>query len=76
MTKLLEKAIERARELSDEEQDALALAILTIADDPAIDEPLDEETRAAIRVGLGEAKRGEFASDEEVQELLHRPWTR
>ena len=72
MTKLLEKAIERARELPDEDQDALALAMLTMVEDPAVHEPLDDETRAAIRKGLEEAERGEFASEEEVAALWRR----
>ncbi|CAN5137253.1 hypothetical protein BH10PSE9_BH10PSE9_20670 [soil metagenome] len=70
MTKLLEKAIERARGLSDEEQDALALAMLTIAEEPA--EPLDDDTRAAIRRGVEEARRGQFASEAEVAALWRR----
>ena len=72
MTKLLEKAIERARELSDEEQDALALAMLTIAEEPGLQEPLDEETRAALQRGLEEVRRGAIASDEEVAALWRR----
>jgi len=72
MTKLLEKAIERARELPDEDQDALALAMLTMVEDPVVHEPLDDETRAAIRKGLEEAERGEFASEEEVAALWRR----
>jgi hypothetical protein len=70
MTKLLEKAIERARALSDEEQDALALAMLTISEEPV--EPLDDETRAAVRKGLEEARRGQFASEAEVAALWRR----
>ena len=66
MTKLLEKAIERARALTDEDQDALAVAMLTIAEDATLHEPLDDETRAAIRRGVEEARRGKLASEEEV----------
>jgi len=72
MTKLLEKAIERARELSEDEQDSLALAILAIAEDPSAHQPLDDETRAAIRRGLKEAERGDFATEEEVAALWRR----
>jgi len=72
MTKLLEKAIERARSLPDEDQDALAMAMLTIAEDSALVEPLDDETRAAIRRGLDEVRRGALASDEEVAALWRR----
>ncbi len=70
MTKLLEQAIAKVRTLPDEDQDALALAILSMAD--AAIEPLDEETRAAIREGLEQARRGEFVPDEEIEALWRR----
>ena len=66
MTKLLEKALEKVRALSDEEQDALAAFLLSMADSDASIVPLDERTRAAIREGLAQAERGEFVSDEEL----------
>lgn len=72
MTKLLEKAIERARGLPDDEQDAMALAMLTMADLPLVEHEMDEETRAAIREGLEQAARGEFASAEEVEAIRRR----
>jgi hypothetical protein len=72
MTKLLEQAIVKARALSDEEQDALALLILSVAGSDAAGVPLDRETEGAIREGLAQAERGEFASDEVVAELNKR----
>jgi predicted transcriptional regulator len=33
---------------------------------------LDDETRAAIREGLEQARRGEFAPEEEIQLLWQR----
>jgi predicted transcriptional regulator len=33
---------------------------------------LDEETLAAVREGLAEAERGEFASDAEIEALWKR----
>jgi predicted transcriptional regulator len=69
MTKLLEQAIAKARELSDEEQDALALTILAVAEGDAAAFPIDDETRAAILEGLGQAERGEFVPDEEIEAL-------
>jgi len=65
MTKLLEQAIAKVRTLPEQDQDALALAILT--DLNGIIEPLDDETRAAIREGLEQARRGEFVPDEEME---------
>jgi predicted transcriptional regulator len=72
MTKLLEQAIEKVRQLPDEEQDALALTIIALADDHAAYVPIDDETRAAILEGLAQAQRGESVPDEKVQELWKR----
>jgi hypothetical protein len=72
MTKLLEAAIEKVRELPPKDQDHVALALLTLAgeDTPLI--PLDEETSAAIRVGTEQGRRGEFVPDEVVAEFDKR----
>jgi predicted transcriptional regulator len=71
MTKLLEKAIARARRLPAEDQDTVAVAILTMAEETPIAD-LDDETRAAIREGLEQARRGEFASDAEIEAISKR----
>ncbi|MBM3529784.1 MAG: hypothetical protein FJX62_17000 [Alphaproteobacteria bacterium] len=72
MTKLLEQAIAKVRELPDEEQDILAIQLLTMAASGAPVAELDTETRAAIREGLEQARRGEFASDEDIAALWNR----
>jgi len=72
MTKLLEQAIAKVRQLPEEEQDALALALMSMADGDASAFPLDDETRAAIREGLEQARRGEFVPDEEIEALWRR----
>ena len=73
MTKLLEDAIAKARALPDDEQDEagemLLLLMMAKHDEPV---PLDDETRAAIREGLEQARRGEFASDEEMAAFFKR----
>ena len=66
MTKLLDRAIARVRELPAEDQDALATALLALAGDTTDVVQLDADTRAAVEEGLAQAKRGEFVSDEEV----------
>jgi len=71
MTKLLEKAIERVRELSAEDQDAVAVAVLSMAEETPV-VALDDETRTAIREGLEQARRGEFVPDEEIDALWKR----
>ena len=71
MTRLLEIAIEAARQLEPAEQDELARTIMEIvggADESVY--VLSEEERAAVEEGLAQAERGEFASDDEVAALL------
>jgi predicted transcriptional regulator len=72
MTKLLEKAIAQARSLPPEEQDTLAAVLLAMTDQETGAVPLDDDTRAAIREGLQQARRGEFASNAEVEALWKR----
>jgi predicted transcriptional regulator len=71
MTKLLENAIARIRELPAEDQDAVAVAMLSMAEETPV-AALDDETRAAIREGLEQARRGEFVPDEEIEALWRR----
>jgi predicted transcriptional regulator len=72
MTKLLERAIEKVRQLSLEDQDALASAILSITGEDVAVIHLDAETLAAVEEGLAQAKRGEFVVDEVVAEADKR----
>ncbi|MEF3365597.1 hypothetical protein V3H18_03520 [Methylocystis sp. 9N] len=72
MTKLLEKAIDKARALSEGEQDIVALLILDAIETGAHPAALDDVTIAALEDGLAEARRGEFASEEEVAALWKR----
>ncbi len=64
MTKLLEQAITTVRDLPEEDQEAIAAVMLSMA---GVDAPvvrLDQETRAAIREGVAQARRGEFVPDD------------
>ena len=70
VTKLLEKAIEKVRELPAEDQDTVAVAVLSMTEETPV--ALDDETRAAIREGLEQARRGEFVSDEQIDALWKR----
>jgi predicted transcriptional regulator len=67
MTKLLEKAIAKVREFPAEDQDAFAVALLSMAGEEGPIMHLDEETRAAVRDGLEQAKRGEFVPEAEME---------
>jgi predicted transcriptional regulator len=66
MTKLLEQAIARVRELPEDDQDALANALLFLTGESGPVIHLDEVTRAAVEEGLAQARRGDFVSDEDV----------
>ena len=66
MTKLLERAIEKVRELPAQDQDALASAILSITGEETAVVELDAETRSAVEEGLAQAERGEFVPDDVV----------
>jgi hypothetical protein len=68
MTKLLEQALEAARNLPPEAQDEIALIVLRLAgadDQPPV--PLTPEEQAAVAASKAAAARGEFATDEQVR---------
>ncbi|MGB9369737.1 MAG: hypothetical protein WCE79_27400 [Xanthobacteraceae bacterium] len=66
MTKALEQAIAKVRELPEADQDLAADFLFALAEKQSEPEKLDEETRAAILEGLAQAERGEFVSDDEM----------
>ncbi len=71
MTRLLEIAIEAARQLDPAEQDELARTIMEIVN--ATDEGvyvLSAEERAAVEVGRRQAARGEFATEDEIEAIF------
>lgn len=72
MTKLLEKAFAKARELPEDEQDSVAIMLLSMTNDDSQIEPIDDETRVAILEGLEQARRGEFVPDAEIEALWKR----
>jgi hypothetical protein len=73
MTKLLEQALEAARNLPSDVQDDIARVVLQLAgadDSPPV--PLTNDERAAIARSKEAAARGEFATDEQVR----RTWAK
>jgi predicted transcriptional regulator len=70
MTKLFERAIGKIRELSDADQDDAAELLLIVAARASVPEQLDDAMRAAVREGLAQARRSEFASDEEIAAIF------
>jgi hypothetical protein len=67
MTELLEFVIQSASRLPDERQDYLARELLGLLEGEQTPEPTDPAQVEAIRRGLAQIKRGEFASDEEIE---------
>ena len=72
MTKLLEQAIASVQSLPEAEQDEAAEVLLSLVSRFREPVRLDDETRAAIREGSEQARRGEFVSDDEMAEFFKR----
>lgn len=72
MTKLLEEALKKVRQLPDPLQDEAAELLLSIASKCAEPVPLDDTTRKAVREGKAQASHGEFVPDEEMAEFFKR----
>ena len=69
MTKLLEDAIEKVRMLPEDRQAYVAEVLEQIAAAGSDLFVVPDEHRAAVLEGLGQADRGEFATDEEMAAL-------
>ena len=72
MIKALETAIAKVRALPEDKQQLAAELLEELA---AVEVPyaLSDAESAAVREGLANADRGEFASDEDVENMLRRP---
>jgi len=69
----LEELFAKVRTLSRQRQELAVEALAEIADPAPYD--LSEEERGILEPALERAKRGEFASDEEVNEAINKPWS-
>jgi hypothetical protein len=72
MTKILEQAIAKIREMPEADQELAADFLFALAEKHSEPEKLDADTRAAILEGLAQAERGEFVSDEEMAEFFRQ----
>jgi len=72
MTKILEEAISQVRDLPEADQNEAAEMLFSVAAKHAEPVALDDETRAAIREGREQARRGEFVSDEDMAAFFKR----
>jgi hypothetical protein len=72
MTKLLDLAIAELRKLPPADQDETAEMLLWSIETRSGSLSLDSETIKAIDESLAQARRGEFASDAEIEALWKR----
>jgi hypothetical protein len=72
MTKLLEQALEAVRLLSPDDQDQIALAMLTLTGQQGEPEEVDPAHLSAVLDGLAQAKRRQFATASEVEAAFRR----
>ena len=72
MTKMLEEAIKKVRELPEAEQNEAAEILLSVAAKNTAAAVLDEETSAAVAEGLAQAERGDFVSDDDMAAFFKR----
>ena len=74
MTRLLEQAIAQVLELPEETQNLAADALLMVVDYVNDDAHyrLTNEQVAGVRHAMGQADRGEFATDAELKEIFGR----
>jgi hypothetical protein len=68
MTKLLDQALKVARDLPPDAQDEIARVVLQLANEDAVAPySLLPDEQAAIEISKAAARRGEFATDEQVR---------
>jgi predicted transcriptional regulator len=72
MTKMLEEAIKKVRELPEADQDEAAELLLSVAAKSGDPVSLNDETRAAIKEGREQARRGKFVSDQDMTTFFKR----
>jgi hypothetical protein len=69
----LEVLFAKVRTLPKERQELAVEALSEIAEEGVY--VLSDDERAALEPELAAAKHGEFASDEEVDEVVTKPWS-
>ncbi|AMA59614.1 hypothetical protein [Bradyrhizobium sp. CCGE-LA001] len=69
MTKVLEDVIEKVRKLPEDRQAYVAEVLEQIVANDDVLFVVPDEHRSAVLEGLGQAERGEFATDEEMATL-------
>jgi predicted transcriptional regulator len=72
MTRMLDEAIEKVRELPDSAQDEAAEMLFSVAAKQGGPIRIDDDTRAAIQEGMAQARRGEFVSEDDMAAFFER----
>jgi hypothetical protein len=72
MSKLLEEAINKVRELPEAEQDEAAEMLMSVASKKGGPIHLDDETRDAVREGREQGRRGDFVNDKDMSAFFKR----
>ena len=72
MTKLLDKALEAVRQLSPDAQDQIAREMLYLSGTEDEPEPVDAAHLPAVLEGLAQFRRGERATEAEVEAVFRR----
>ena len=71
MTKLLDKALEAVRRLPSSSQD-ITRAMLNLAGSEGEPEAIDPTHLPSVLEGLAQAKRRQFATDEDIEAMFRR----
>lgn len=72
MRDLLDQAVEIVRALPSADQDEIARAMLALAGSSPDDNEIDPDHLADVLEGLAQARRGEFATPEQVDAAFRR----
>jgi hypothetical protein len=72
MTKLLQRALEAVQKLPPDGQDEIARAMLALAGDETMVEPIDPSHLPDVLESLAQAKRREFAAEKDIEAAFHR----
>lgn len=74
MTNLLMEVMRKVSELPADRQDDAAHVLLTMVENDASPYRLTNEQLYEVELAITDADTGRFASDVEIDEVLHRSW--
>lgn len=74
MTKLLDEVLRKVGEMPEKRQDDAAHVLLAMLENDASPYRLSDEQLAEVEFAMAEVDAGQFASEKQVAQVLHRPW--